>query len=55
MRNKWPVSAGRLPLAKGMLLPIYAKAQSETRKCNRSRQSVTADQESITAHKPLTL
>jgi hypothetical protein len=31
MRNKWPVSGGRLPLAKGMLLPIYAKAQSKTR------------------------
>jgi hypothetical protein len=31
MRNKWPVSGGRLPLAMGMLLPIYVKAQSETR------------------------
>jgi hypothetical protein len=30
MRDKWPVSTGR-PLAMGMLLPIYVKAQSETR------------------------
>jgi hypothetical protein len=35
MRDKWPVSGGRLPLATGMLLPIYAKAQSKT-------QNVTA-------------
>jgi hypothetical protein len=35
MRDKWPVSGGRFPLAMGMLLPIYAKAQSKT-------QNVTA-------------
>jgi hypothetical protein len=33
--GKWPVSGGRFPLAKGMLLPIYVKPQSET-------QNVTA-------------
>jgi hypothetical protein len=31
MRDKWPVSGGRLPLAKGMLLLIYVKAQSNAR------------------------
>jgi hypothetical protein len=30
MRDKWPVSAGRLPVAMGILLPIYVKAQSKT-------------------------
>jgi hypothetical protein len=30
MRDKWPVSGGRFPLATGMLLPIYAKTQSKT-------------------------
>jgi hypothetical protein len=35
LRIKWPVSGGRLPLAKGMVLPIYAKAQSKA-------QNVTA-------------
>jgi hypothetical protein len=30
MRDKLPVSGGRCPLAKGMLLPIYVKAQSGT-------------------------
>jgi hypothetical protein len=30
MRDKWPVSGGRFPLAKGMLLLICAKAQSKT-------------------------
>src|ERR1700758_2919224 len=29
MRDKWPVSGGRFPLAKGMLLPVYVKAQSK--------------------------
>jgi hypothetical protein len=32
MRDKWPVSGGRFPLAKGMLLPVYAIAQSKTQK-----------------------
>jgi hypothetical protein len=36
MRDKWPVSGGRFPLAMGMLLPIYAKAQSKTQKVTAS-------------------
>jgi hypothetical protein len=48
MRDKWPVSGGRLPLAMGMLLPIYRKAQSET------HNVTSADNQLLLIKKPIT-
>jgi hypothetical protein len=45
MRDKWPVSGGRFPLAKGMLLPVCVNVQSEPRNVTVTGNPVTNDQE----------
>jgi hypothetical protein len=45
MRDKWPVSDRRLPLAKGMVLPVYVNVQSEPQNVTATGNPVTIDQE----------
>jgi hypothetical protein len=54
MRDKWPVNAGR-PLAKGMLLPIYVKAQSETRNVTAADNQLLLIKKQLPHINPITL